>query len=158
MHNDILVQSEDFNAILLPKENGIKNWESYEDQRNDFTSSSQNLNITGLYAGYPYSQLQRLFKIVDFSSIINFISQNPSLYNTLLETVETIRKYFFEEELWLEKYEDPEGEMDSELSINILTYNEPAIALNKLEKFDTEYWSGVVNQHKNMLSINIEYL
>ena len=158
MHSDILLGRENTKTTTLPKVDNAGRWSNYESSKKDITVSLGNFAITELHAGYSYSQLQSFFQIVNFLVIRRFISQNKFVYNALLEIKEVIKKYFPEEDLRLELYEDPEGEMENELAIYILTCNEPHTALYKLDQFDREYWVEKIDQYENFITVNIEYL
>lgn len=80
------------------------------------------------------------------------------MYDALFEIEAVIRKYFPEENLRLDLYEDPEGEMEDELAIYIATCDEPHAALDKLDKFDRKYWIEKIDQYGNFITVNVEYL
>ena len=153
----MLAETEDTNIITLPESGDVRRWDDYIGSKRDITISLGNFSITKLHTGHPYWQLRTLFHIEDFLSVTKFISQNPTLYSTLLEIEEAIRMHFPEEKLRLALYADPEGEMNDELAIYILTKDEPRTALAKLDEFDNNFWLDKIDQYGGLVLVNLRY-
>ena len=158
MHSNILMETEGIKVTLLPRIDNSGKWSTYVSSEKDITVCADDFGITELHAGYTYSHLKSIFHVTNFLAIEQYLDQNTFLCNVVFEVETAIRKYFSEENLRLELYKDPEGEMSDELAIYILTRKEPHIALDKLEEFDCEYWIEKANQWDNFISVNLEYL
>ena len=152
------IKEKKVSSITLPGGHNIKEFSENFDIRGTTTFSVGNLFVKELRAGYPYSHLHSAFQVSDFQSVVRFINRNKFLYDVLREIEAAIRKYFPCEILRLDIYGDPEGEMKDELAIFILTSDEPHIALDKLDKFDSEYWIEKVDQYEKFVTVNVEYL
>ena len=158
MHGDIISGMESTMTTFLQRVDISGRWDNYESREDNITVSAGDFTITELHAGYSYSRLKSIFQVVNFLKVKRYLDRNNLLYSFLYEVEAGIRKYFPKENLRLELYEDPEGEMEDELAIYILTHDKPHVALNKLNKFDCECRTKKMDQYENLVTINIEYL
>lgn len=158
MHSDIHTKTKSIATVTLPQKGDMREWSNYRSSESKVTVSLGDFTVSILLVRYPYPRLQSLFQVANPSSVTSFMGQHPLLYNSLVEVEAAIRNYFPDETLRLNLYEDPEGEMDNELAIYVLTQKEPYVALDKLDTFDNEFWSGRTDSYKNLITINVEYL
>ena len=158
MHSNILMETEGIKVTLLPRIANSGKWSTYVSSEKDITVCAGDFGITELHAGYPYSHLKSIFHVINFLAIEQYLDQNKFLYNVLFEIEAAIRKCFSEENLRLELYEDPEGEMEDQLAISIMTYDEPQVALAKLGEFDKDFWLNKIDQFGEFVSVNLRYL
>lgn len=135
----------------------FENQIGFKTEPKDISVSLGSFNVNSFYAGYPFSKLLQIYSVSNFKEISIFISENKFLETALLEIENAIRDEFPCEELRLEFYEDAEGELSDELAIFIITNEEPAVALAKLDLFDESFWSKNMDKYEDFVTVNLEY-
>jgi len=84
--------------------------------------------------------LMRDFDIVDEEDVLAFLERYPSTPALLGEIRDAIRRYFGDDRVGLGVFRDPEWPDDVKLVANVLTYATPRQALDRIDRFDEEWW------------------
>ncbi len=145
------------NRFVFAKGNDLKEFDIENFSSHSSPSYNFDVTIDSLYVGYPYMRLLELFQVRDSHSIISFINKHFFLNDYLLEIYKAIRNSFPEENLRIDLYDDPEGQMSSELAIYIQSTDSPGSALEKLDSFDNDFWIDRIDKYEGYISVNIEY-
>lgn len=124
-------------------------------EKETFTVNPSDMPAMNFYMGYPNEFLLQYFKIPDLPKINMFLDQQPQFVQLLPEIVKKLREHFLTEDFRLDIYNDPEYEAPEELRINVLTNDDPEIALDKLDEFDESYW---IDANIEFIEVNISYL
>ena len=91
--------------------------------------------------------------------VISFLKTCPFLVPLLLEAYGKIAEYFGPyPDVVLEVVSDQEAANDRELFILVRTNLAPGEALNRLERFDQEWWLDASDRARCMLNIDVEYV
>lgn len=105
-------------------------------------------------------QIESLKNIYIFQNpeeIIQFLLSNKDLIEILLEAHKYIFKIFREVPIYLELHHDPEEYFEC-LFIIIKTNLPIEVALDRLDKFDEEYWLYIDDTISNILEVTVRPL
>lgn len=91
-------------------------------------------------------------------SITAFLDQYPEITTKLFEARENILKFFPNHSFALEVMADPENEDDPQLILYIQTTLSPDEAIERLDKFDDEWWLDVDIAIQEKVCLTVEYL
>lgn len=158
--NDILLTAQPLVKPGLTLSNGndvFGNQIGFKTEPKDISVSFGSFTVNSFYAGYSFSKLLQIYSVSNFEEVSTFISQNEFLETALFEIEHAIRDKFPQEKLRLEFYEDAEGELSDELAVFIVTNEEPAVALSKLDLFDQDFWLKNMDKYENFVTVNLEY-
>ena len=87
------------------------------------------------------SELRRDYQLDDEDEILTFLERHPAVVPLLHDIRSNIRRFFGEDPVRLDMFHDPEWPVDDpQLVVNIQTPLEPVEALDRLHKFDDEWW------------------
>jgi len=107
-------------------------------------------------------EIERLQEIYSFrrkEEVAGFLENHPYLVPLLLEAYPQIERHFSGHPVvFLEVITDPEADDDRELYAFIGTRLPPEGALDKLDKFDKDWWLRALEKAKGNLCIHVKYL
>jgi hypothetical protein len=110
----------------------------------------------------PRQEIERLQEIYSFlrkEEVAGFLESYPYLVPLLFEACPQVRKHFgCDAPVFLEVVTDPEATDDRELYALIGTRLPPEAALEKLERFDNEWWSAVLDRAQCKLCIDVGFV
>lgn len=99
------------------------------------------------------------YTLVDPSAVTSFLRDRPGVVTTLIEAVEVIPRYFGPGPVVaLEVVSDPEAHGDVELYARIRTDIDVDAALDRLRRFDQEWWLDALPRAQYALTFTIEYV
>lgn len=101
--------------------------------------------------------LERLYTFRQRAEVLWFLERYPFLAPLLLEAYEEIGYYFPCTQVFLEVVADPEAIDDYQLVISIATNLAPDEAVNRLERFDEDWWLDTLDWAQGKLCINVEF-
>ncbi|MCH7759802.1 hypothetical protein IIA15_00150 [candidate division TA06 bacterium] len=104
--------------------------------------------------------LERSYTVRRRSEVLQFLSTNSFLVTLLLEVYARIEDYFgHHPHVVLEVVTDPEAEEEEkEFFAFIQTSLSPKEALERLDKFDKEWWLRAMDRGQGKLCIDVEFL
>lgn len=104
-----------------------------------------------------FSELDKVYLFREPDQILNFLILNPYLTPLLGETADALKQYFPDVRFALRRYVDPEISGYTRLVIEIPTKYSPKETLDRLDKFEDEWW--IENEHKSKgnLTVNVEF-
>ena len=110
----------------------------------------------------PRQEIERLQEIYSFrqkEDVAEFLESHPYLVPLLFEAYPQIEKHFGSHaRVFLEVVTDPEATADRELYALIGTRLPPEAALEKLERFDKEWWSAAMDRAQCKLCIDVGFV
>lgn len=110
----------------------------------------------------PRQEIERLQEIYSFrrkEEVAEVLESHSYLVPLLFEAYPQMEKHFDHHPVvFLEVITDPEADDDRELYAFIGTRLPPEGALDKLEKFDKDWWLRALDKAKGNLCIHVEYL
>jgi hypothetical protein len=101
--------------------------------------------------------LEKLYSLREKNEILEFLEAYQFLIPVLLEAPDKIRHYFPDAQLFLECVTDPEGIDDDLLELAICINIEPDEAVDKLNKFQDDWWLNLSNKIRQPLYPILEY-
>lgn len=105
------------------------------------------------------SYLRQLYTFRNQEEVLKFLQEHPFLVELLLEAYSHIKEHFgFRTPVFLEVVHDPEIINDSQLVAFIQTDLDPIRALEKLDRFDKDWWVEASRRGEGKLCIHLEYL
>lgn len=120
----------------------------------------QVIDVTSTTIGISLNQsgvLEQLYTFRDPAIVHLFLHQHPHLISLLLEAISHIRKYFPDQQTFLEVISNPEA-VSSQLVAIIVETSSPDEAFERLERFDNEWWISAVGRAKGKLCVNVEFV
>ena len=105
------------------------------------------------------SELAQDYQFDEEEDIIAFLGRYPDVAPVLLEIRSNIRRFFDQEEVRLEVFEDPEWpDDDPTLVVNIQTQFASGEALDRLHRFDREWWIVQLKTVDAPLLVSFEHI
>lgn len=101
--------------------------------------------------------LDKLYNLRGKSEILQFLEQNDFLIPVLLEAPGKISNYFPDAELFLECVTDPETVGEAMLELAISMNLDPDEAVDKLDRFQDEWWLNLSDKLREPLCPILEY-
>jgi hypothetical protein len=93
-------------------------------------------------------ELERDYQISDEQEILAFLERYPAAAALLFDIRISIRRFFGEDPVRLDMFYDPEWPEDGpKLVVNIKTPAGPMEALDRIHRFDDEWW---IEKHKDI--------
>lgn len=114
------------------------------------------LHVNRLFSGAGLSCLNLDLRVPDLGVVTTYLIGSPYLSGIIESTYKEL-KGLFEAPIRLELYSDPEGERGPELALIVETFEEPDVALEKLNEFDDQFWIDHMDEVANHLSVHLEY-
>lgn len=103
-----------------------------------------------------YELLKDIYSFEDAERIIEFLSLNQDLIDVLLEADKYIDKIFGQVHKHLELHWDPEEDYQC-MFIVIETDLPVDVAMDKLDRFDEEYWLNVKDEVSDKLEVIVKF-
>lgn len=104
-------------------------------------------------------QLKSLYHFMNPAEVIEFLEDNPSLYDLLKEAYSKVKIYFGPStKMSLEVTHDPEGEDSSELFVRVNTSLSAKDAWCILDRLDNEWWFDASSRADDLMNITLEYV
>lgn len=102
------------------------------------------------------SELRQQYEIADEAELLSFLERQPDVVPLLLETRGAIHRYFGEAAVRLIMSDDPEWpEAEPTLIAYILAPLGHREALERLNRFDDEWWIKQIDETKALLLVSI---
>lgn len=101
--------------------------------------------------------LERLYTFREREEVLWFLESYPFLVSLLLEAYDNIGNYFPYTQVFLEVVTDPEAINDYQLVSSIATNLGPDEVIDRLERFDEDWWLDALDQAQGKLCINVEF-
>ena len=102
------------------------------------------------------SELKRDYQMTDEEEILAFLERHPAVAPLLVDIRSNIRKFFGEDSVRLEMFHDPEWpEEEAELLVNIETHIDAMEALDRLHRFDDDWWIKKLTESRYPLIVSI---
>ena len=103
-------------------------------------------------------RVARSYALRDAAAVLTFLHDHPEVVPPLLDAVEVVPRFFGPgTTLALEVYRDPEARDDRELFALIVTPLVVAPALERLQRFEDEWWLRVLPTANRKLMFGLEY-
>lgn len=105
------------------------------------------------------SEIESLEKFYTFrgkTKILQFLAKYPFLISTLLSVPDNIRTYISDSQLSLELVADPEITDYLQLFILIYTQLDLDEAIDKLDKFEDDWWLQIPYEVRKLVAIDVE--
>ncbi len=111
-------------------------------------------------AGRPgTASLEDIFALRQPREVTEFLEEHPHLGSLLLEAYNHIQEHFGPRpQVTLDVVIDPEATDDRILYLFIATPLPPENALEKLDRFDEEWWLSALDRAQGKLCVHVEYL
>ena len=110
----------------------------------------------------PRQEIERLEDLYSFrgrEEVTEFLESHSFLVLLLLEAYPHVKRHFGSDApVFLEVVTDPEATNDRELYALIGTRLPPEAALEKLERFDKEWWSAAMDRAQCKLCIDVGFV
>jgi hypothetical protein len=128
----------------------------------DASSLAEMLLHESLTERHPVSvadieSLEKLYNLRGKTEILQFLENYDFLIPVLLEAPDKICHYFPDTQLFLECVTDPEGIDDDMLELAISMNLDPDEAVDKLNKFQDDWWLNLSNKIRQPLCPILEY-
>ncbi|MBC7250165.1 MAG: hypothetical protein H5T62_07760 [Anaerolineae bacterium] len=101
--------------------------------------------------------LERLYVFKERKEVTSFLEECPFLIPLLLEAHYEIEQHFSPSQVFLEVITDPEETNSTQLLASIATGLDPDEALDRLERFDEEWWLDALAGARGKLCIDVEF-
>lgn len=101
--------------------------------------------------------LEKLYSWRGKTEILQFLKKHHFVIPVLLEAPDKICHYFPDAQLFLEVVSDPEGIDDAMLELAICINLEPDEAVDKLNKFQDDWWLNLSDKIRQPLCPILEY-
>jgi hypothetical protein len=108
----------------------------------------------------PQAETQWLGQLYTFrqqAEVLRFLERFPFLVSLLLEAHGQVENYFPRSPVSLEVVADPEVADDCQLVLSIATDFAPDEAVDRLERFDEDWWLDALDRAQGKLCINVEF-
>lgn len=127
--------------------------------RNPLTPRGQELDSSvTLSCREQIRSLQSLYTFRKPSMVTQFLESHPFLIPLLFEACGQILRHFAPKPRFLEVVADSEAREDRELYALIETSLPPDEALERLDRFDKEWWLAAMDRAQCKLSFDVEFL
>lgn len=149
-------------TIQLSPEDGEKLLAEAERRGVDINSLALMLLHDSLTVQHPVSvadieSLEKLYSWREKKEVLEFLETSQFLIAILLEAPDKICHYFPEAQLFLECVTDPEGIDDDMLELAICMNLDPDEAVDKLNKFQDDWWLNLSDKIRQPLCPILEY-
>lgn len=114
--------------------------------------------VSSFEAGLPFKNLNKVFTIPLKEELYQYMYEKGIPEFVITSIGGLIKESFTEEELRLSIYLDPEGEMENQFQIEILTNKPPREALDLFNEFEDKYFDMISDDYLDLFLISIEYL
>src|SRR5688572_20346740 len=105
------------------------------------------------------SELKREFQVSDEDEILAFLERHPTVAPLLFDIRNNIRRFFGEDPVRLDMFHDPEWPQDDpDLVVNIQTRYASHQALDRIRRFDNEWWLGKYKDIDAPLLVTFEHV
>jgi len=107
---------------------------------------------------FEIRSLEQLYTLRRHAEVLRFLERRPFLIPLLLEAYSNIANYFGPyPQVFLEVVTDPEAPDDQELVAFIRTNLPPDEVLDRLERFDEDWWLEASHKAQGNLCIHVEF-
>jgi len=100
--------------------------------------------------------LEKFYTFRGKTKILQFLAKYPFLISTLLSVPDNIRTYISDSQLSLEVLTDPEINDYLQLFIQISTQLDLDEAIDKLDKFEDDWWLQIPYEVRKLIAIDVE--
>lgn len=101
--------------------------------------------------------LEKLYTFRVRTKVLQVLQKYSFLVTTLQSVPDNIRNYFPDSQLFLEVVTDPEITDYLQLFILIATNIEPDEAMDRLDKFENDWWLHTPYEVRSLVCIDVEY-
>ena len=105
----------------------------------------------------PAWDFERFYTLRDREAVREFVAKHPFLGSLLSEAYGRIQDHFSGSEVFLQHVVDPEIEDYEELVAFIGTNLPPTEALDRLKRFNHEWWLDAMDRAQDKLSVSLEF-
>lgn len=110
------------------------------------------------YTDRQISSLRKRYEFRNDATVEDYLEENPSLRNLLIEAHNKIREYFGSDTpVALDVLREPDAKNGGRLFVLILTTLRPKEALSRLDELDRGWWLGALSQARGKVTIDIDY-
>ncbi len=101
--------------------------------------------------------LEQLYSFRNRTAVIQFIQEHSSLVSLLGEIPGKLQNYFPKEPLFLEVIADPEAVNNAQLVVFVSTCLGPDEAMERLERFDNDWWLDALDRADGKLGVTLAF-
>jgi hypothetical protein len=100
--------------------------------------------------------LEKFYSFRERTKVLQFIEKHPFLISPLLSIPDNVRNYIYDSQLSLEVLADPEINDYLQLFILISTQLDSNEAIDKLDKFEDDWWLQIPYEVRKLVAIDVE--